>query len=227
MDAQSCLNGPGVAIGLEVGRRRGGVVGGRVLREERLGEVVPGDRRDDGVHPCVGGAEHEGEGAAVGAAGDTHPGVTGTVEPDIRPRREEVDEDPRVRDLVVGVVEMDPPPGRAEPAGGVGEDDVAAAREVAGPVREVGLAPAEAVREQHRGMRPRRGGREDAPVEGDRTAVRLRPDGNGDRRLGGAVRRRVGGRERPWRTDVQQREDEAHEGGHHEGAAAGCGHERA
>ena len=149
------LERAGGGDGFEVGRgrRRGG--GRDVLGEERLGEVVPGDRRDDGVHPLVRGAEHEGQRAAVGAARDAHPGVASAVEPDVRSRGEEVDERPGVRDLVVRVVEMDPPAGRAEPARRVGEDDVPTVGQVAGPVDEVGLAPAEPVGEEHDGMRAR------------------------------------------------------------------------
>jgi hypothetical protein len=201
-----------------------------VLREERLREVVPGDRRDDGVDPWVGGAEHEGEGAAVRAAGHPEARVAAAVEPDVGPGGEQIDEGAGVGDLVVRVVEVDPPCRRAEATRRVGEDDVAAAGEVSGAVHQVGLAAAEPVGQQHCGMRAGRRRGEDAAVEQDGRAVGFGAHrdrdgllGHGLRRWAGRFRRLRDTRRRRIRDRGQERR--AHRDGR--SAAAGSGHERA
>ncbi len=141
-----------------------------VVRRERVGQVVPGDDRDQRVHPPVlhrHGVLHL---AAVGAADHAHlrvvrdvaapfPGhgphpalAAGGVVGVGVPPRQHADQLAACLAVPVRVVEVDLAAGAAEPEPGVGEDHVALPHEAAcgGPLLGVVLAAAEAVRGQDR-----------------------------------------------------------------------------
>src|SRR6185437_14390782 len=75
---------------------RGGALGG--VREQRGGQVVPGDLRDDRVDPAVVGRGHQRNPAAVGRARDADPWVAGPV--DAYPARASSSASPRTEFLV-------------------------------------------------------------------------------------------------------------------------------
>ena len=152
------LEDAGVGDGVEGGRRGGGVGAprgsgggsGGGLREEALGQVVPGDRGDDGVDTVVVAGGEQGDRAAVRAAGDAHDRVALGVEADVVAGRQQVEQPRHVGHLVVRRVEVDQAAGATEAAGGVGQHDVPLGGDLAGLVGQVGLAAAEAVGEHDR-----------------------------------------------------------------------------
>jgi hypothetical protein len=133
--------------------------------QERIGQVVPGGHGHDGVHPVVVRGEQQRQRSAVRAAHHPHARVTGAVGADLRPPGQPVQQQARVPHLVVGVVEVDPPAARAEPAGGPGEDRVPASGQLGGVRRDRVLGAAVPVGEQHRRHRLP-GGRAVRQVEG-------------------------------------------------------------
>ena len=166
-------------------------------REERGGQGVPGDLRGDRVDAVVVAGAEQGQRPAVGAARDADPGVAVAVLQDLVALGQQVEQGGEVGDLVAGVVQPDLPGAAAEPARGVGEDDVAAA----GEVLRVGvhglLAATEPVREHDR-RRGRLVGRR-REVEGGVELDGVRPGtGRDERLLGrdvlGGGRRRGGAR---------------------------------
>src|SRR5215470_10305982 len=94
---------------------RGGALGG--VREQRGGQVVPGDLRDDRVDPAVVGRGQQRDPAAVGRAGDADPWVAGAVEPHPGLLGQPADQLLGVLDLIVRRVQRDLAGGGAEPAG--------------------------------------------------------------------------------------------------------------
>ncbi len=143
-----------------------------VVRRERVGQVVPGDDRDQRVDPlvlhrhgvldlaAVGAADHADARVAGRLLGDEPDPVLRAVRPDVALRAgQHVDHLLAGLAVVVRVVERDLAAGAREAEAGVGEDDVALLDEAAadGGLVAVVLAAAEAVggEDRRRLARPR------------------------------------------------------------------------
>src|SRR4051794_14921572 len=127
---------------------RGGEGG---LRQEDLGQVVPGDRGDDRVAPRILPGEQQGQAAAVRATDHADSRVAGRVQPHLGAGGQPGEQPPGVAHLVVGAVQVDLAAAAAEALGGPGEHRIAPVGERLGVGADRILRAAEAVREQHRG----------------------------------------------------------------------------
>ena len=128
-----------------------GIGGDPVVGEKSLTEVVPGDRRRDGVDTGVGSCDAQRQRAAIRSADDAYPRVAGGIEQYLGSFGQPVDHGTAVGHFSVGVVDRDRPRARAEASGTVGQHGVAGFGERAGPVLDRELVSAESVCEQHRG----------------------------------------------------------------------------
>ena len=146
--------------------------GDRVLRHEGLGEAVPGERRDDRVHPVVQAGGQDGGGSPVRGAGEADHRI-GAGLGHLGSFDGEVDQAPGVGTLVRRVVEVDAAAGLPESPGGVGDHGVAVAGQRASDVGAVGLAAAEAVGQHDRRSCGTRVGGQDRGVQRDGLTVRL------------------------------------------------------
>lgn len=159
------LEDPGVGAGRAGGQGAGAVDDPGGLGEQRRGEGVPGDLRRDRVDPLVVGGSQQRQRPAVGGAGDADPRVARRVQEHVVPPGQPVQQRRDVGHLEAGVVQPDLPGAGPEPAGGPGEDDVAALGEVLGVRGHRRLAAAEPVGQEHRRGRVS-GGRRGRHVEG-------------------------------------------------------------
>ena len=114
----------------------------RVVLEEAGGELVPGDRRRDGVDARIAGGGDELDAAAVAGAVHAEHGVARGLEPGLGLLGDEVDQRLRVARLELGVVDHHRAARAAEAAGVPGEHVVAGVGVVLGRAGGAGASPA-------------------------------------------------------------------------------------
>ena len=129
--------------------------GCRIIRKERLAQVVPGDRGGDGVDSRIGAAEHQCECAAVRSTRDSDVWVAGRVQRDLGANGQPAHQLSCVRDLAVGVVDRDGAGALAESSCTVGEYDEPVSSEPPRLIVDRFFAPTEAVGKQDGGGRRR------------------------------------------------------------------------
>ena len=157
------LGRPRLLEDASLGRR---AIRGRRLRNQGLGEVIPGDGGDDRVDARVGGAEHESERATIGSTGHADDRVAVALF-DLGATAKDIHEPTRVGDLVVEGVEGDPAAGVTESARRVGHHHVAVAAHPLGFTGDRAFGPPEPVGQEHCRSRIGRGGQVQVDVDAD------------------------------------------------------------
>ena len=201
----AALGGPGRGAGTHrpLGEQQAGPLSGEDaagraaasrVREQRGGQVVPGDLRDDGVDPVIVGRGQQRDPATIGRPGDADPGIARVIKQHPRLPGQPADQLLGVLDLVVGRVQPDLPGRGAEAPRRPGQDGEARSGQLPGLGRHRGLGLAKTVREQDRrdlpGARRREEGRVDQHVIGV-----TRPVSNGNDHVLHADRHGAAGRQ--------------------------------
>ena len=148
----------------------------RVVGEQSCTEIGPCRDGGDGVDARIRGSGHHRDRPAIGRAGDTHPRIPGRIELSVRMSSGEIDHRSEVRNLEIGIVQVDAATRGTEPPCRIGEHQIALPREPVGLFGEVVLGPAETVGEDHDGMRARLRRRTPGRIQLHRGAVGLGPD---------------------------------------------------